>query len=47
VIDADLVLRDRSQPTRLLAEYDRGDLLHPNTTGGIAVANSIDLSLLR
>jgi lysophospholipase L1-like esterase len=47
VVDADLVLRDPSQPTHLLPAYDSGDHLHPNTVGGIAVANSINLRLLR
>jgi lysophospholipase L1-like esterase len=47
VVDADLALRDPSQPTRLLPAYDSGDHLHPNTLGGQAVANSIDLRLLR
>jgi lysophospholipase L1-like esterase len=46
VVDADRVLRDPKQPTRLLLAYDSGDHLHPNTDGGIAVANSIDLRLL-
>jgi len=47
VVDADKVLRDPSMPTRLLLAYDSGDHLHPNTDGGRAVANSIDLKLLR
>lgn len=47
VVDADRVLRDPSQPTRLLPAYDSGDHLHPNTDGGRAVADSIDLKLLR
>jgi lysophospholipase L1-like esterase len=47
VVDADKVLRDPAQPTRLLLAYDSGDHLHPNTDGGKAVANSIDLKLLR
>jgi lysophospholipase L1-like esterase len=47
VVDADLVLRDPSQPTRLLPAYDSGDHLHPNTEGGRAVANAIDLKPLR
>lgn len=47
VVDADLVLRDPTQPTRLLPAFDSGDHLHPNTAGGVAVANSIDLKLLR
>jgi lysophospholipase L1-like esterase len=47
VVDADQVLRDPSQPLRLLPAYDSGDHLHPNTAGGVAVANSISLKLLR
>ena len=47
VVDADLVLRDPSQPARLRAAYDSGDHLHPNTDGGRAVADSIDLKLVR
>jgi lysophospholipase L1-like esterase len=47
VVDADLVLRDPSQPSRLIPAYDSGDHLHPNTAGGRAVADSIDLKLLR
>lgn len=47
VVDADLVLRDPSQPTRLLPAHYRGDHLHPNTAGGVAVANAIDLRMLR
>jgi len=47
VVDADKALRDPAQPTRLLPAYDSGDHLHPNTDGGRAVANSIDLKLLR
>jgi lysophospholipase L1-like esterase len=47
VVDADLVLRDPSQPTRLLPAYDSGDHLHPSIVGGQAVANSIDLGLVR
>lgn len=47
VIDVDHVLRDPSQPTRLLPAYDSGDHLHPNTNGGQAIANAIDLRLFR
>jgi lysophospholipase L1-like esterase len=47
VIDVDQVLRDPSHPTRLLAIYDSGDHLHPNTNGGRAIANAIDLKLFR
>ncbi len=47
VIDVDMILRDPSQPTRLLAAYDNGDHLHPNTAGGRAIANAIDLKVFR
>jgi lysophospholipase L1-like esterase len=47
VIDVDALLRDPSQPTRLLAAYDSGDHLHPNTAGGQAIAKAIDLKLFR
>ena len=47
VVDADLVLRDPANPTRLLPSYDSGDHLHPSLAGGVAVADSIDLRLLR
>jgi len=46
VIDADRVLRDPNQPTRLLPAYDTGDHLHPNKAGGAAVAKAIDVKLL-
>ena len=47
VVDVDQVLRDPSHPTRLLPAYDSGDHLHPNTNGGQAIANAIDLRLFR
>jgi lysophospholipase L1-like esterase len=47
VVDVDQVLRDPSHPTRLLPAYDSGDHLHPNTAGGKAIANAIDLRLFR
>lgn len=47
VIDVDRVLRDPAQPTRLLPIYDSGDHLHPNTNGGRAIADAIDLRLFR
>jgi lysophospholipase L1-like esterase len=45
VIDVDRVLRDPTHPTRLLPAYDSGDHLHPNTDGGRAIANAIDLRI--
>jgi lysophospholipase L1-like esterase len=47
VIDFDEVVRDPSQPTRLLPAFDGGDHLHPNDAGFKAMAESIDLALLR
>jgi lysophospholipase L1-like esterase len=45
VIDVDRVLRDPTHPTRLLPAYDSGDHLHPNTDGGRAIADAIDLRI--
>ena len=47
VIDVDAILRDPAQPARLLPAYDNGDRLHPNTAGGRAIANAIDLRVFR
>jgi hypothetical protein len=47
VIDFDEVVRDPREATRLLPAFDAGDLLHPNDAGFRAMAESIDLALLR
>ena len=47
VIDFDLVLRDPTQPSRLLPAYDSGDHVHPNDDGYRAMAEAIDLALFR
>ncbi|WP_379869138.1 SGNH/GDSL hydrolase family protein [Marinactinospora rubrisoli] len=47
VLDFDAVLRDPDDPTRLLPAYDSGDHLHPGDAGLRAVAESIDLEVLR
>jgi lysophospholipase L1-like esterase len=47
LIDFDAVVRDPAQPTKMRADYDSGDHLHPNDTGYRAMAESIDLSLFR
>jgi lysophospholipase L1-like esterase len=47
VIDFDKVLRDPSQPARLLPAYDSGDHAHPNDVGCKAMADAIQLSLFR
>jgi lysophospholipase L1-like esterase len=47
VIDFDAVLRDPSQPTRLLARFASKDHLHPNDDGYRAMADAIDLALFK
>jgi lysophospholipase L1-like esterase len=47
VIDFDAVLRDPNDPTKLLPQYDSGDHLHPNDAGYQAMANSLNLELLK
>lgn len=47
VFNFDAVVRDAGQPARLLPAFDSGDLLHPNDAGFRAMAESIDLALLR
>ena len=47
VIDFDKVVRDPDQPTRFLPRFDPGDHLHPNDAGYEAMANAIDLELLK
>ena len=47
VIDFDVVTRDPAQPTRFLPAFDSGDHLHPNDAGYQAMADAIDLRLLR
>jgi lysophospholipase L1-like esterase len=45
VIDFDAVMRDPAHPTRMRAEFDSGDHLHPNDAGYVAMGNAIDLRL--
>ncbi len=47
VIDFDQAVRDPADPHRLLAGYDSGDHLHPNDAGYQAMADAINLALLR
>jgi lysophospholipase L1-like esterase len=47
VIDFDSVVRDAAQPSKLKAEFDVGDRLHPNAAGYEAMANSVDLGLFK
>jgi lysophospholipase L1-like esterase len=45
VIDLDAVMRDPADPTRLRADVDSGDHLHPNEFGYRVMADAIDLGL--
>jgi lysophospholipase L1-like esterase len=47
VLDFDRLMRDPSRPTRMRAEYDSGDHLHPGPAGYRAMADSIDVNLFR
>jgi lysophospholipase L1-like esterase len=47
VLDFDAVVRDPQRPSRMLPAYDSGDHLHPGDTGLAALADSVDLPLLR
>jgi lysophospholipase L1-like esterase len=46
VADFDAVLRDPSDPAQMQPVYDSGDHLHPNDTGYLAIADSINLQIL-
>jgi lysophospholipase L1-like esterase len=46
VIDFDAVLRDPQRPSKIRAEYDAGDHLHPNDEEYKAMGDSVDLKLL-
>jgi lysophospholipase L1-like esterase len=47
VVDFDAVLRDPSNATRFLPQYDSGDHLHPNDAGYQAMANAVNLEWLK
>jgi lysophospholipase L1-like esterase len=47
VIDFDALTRDPSDPSRMKAEYDSGDHLHPSIAGYKAMGEYIDLKLFR
>jgi len=47
VLDFDAAIRDPRKPTQLLARYDSGDHIHPNDDGYAAMADAVDLDLLR
>ena len=43
VIDLDTALRDPADPSRMAADYDSGDHLHPGDAGNRAMAEAVDL----
>lgn len=45
VVDFDSVVQDPLDPTRLRAEFDSGDHLHPNELAQTAMGQAIDLAL--
>lgn len=47
VLDFAAATQDPARPTRMRAEHDSGDRLHPGPGGYTAMANSIDLALFR
>lgn len=47
VIDFDKAIRDSKNPLMLFPAYDCGDHLHPNDAGYKAMANAVDLSILK
>jgi lysophospholipase L1-like esterase len=46
IIDMDGEMRDPASPTRLRADWDSGDHIHPNTAGYAAMANAVPLEML-
>jgi lysophospholipase L1-like esterase len=46
VIDFDAAVRDAADPSRIKAQFDSGDHLHPNDAGYAAMADAIDLGML-
>lgn len=47
VVDFDAALRDPAHPSRLRAEFDSGDHIHPNDAGYQKMADAINLSLFQ
>ncbi|MEV1019312.1 SGNH/GDSL hydrolase family protein [Streptomyces sp. NPDC050264] len=46
VLDFDAVVRDPARPSRMRADFDSGDHLHPGDAGLAALADSVDLRIL-
>jgi lysophospholipase L1-like esterase len=47
VVDFDKLMRDPANPNLILPAFDSGDGLHPSPAGYKAMANAIQLSLLK
>ncbi len=47
VIDFEAVTRDPQHPSRMRAEFDSGDHLHPNDAGYKAMGDAVDISLFK
>jgi lysophospholipase L1-like esterase len=47
IIDFDKTICDPEIPTRVRQEYDSGDHIHPSAAGYKAMADAVDLALLR
>ncbi|MFA6311336.1 MAG: SGNH/GDSL hydrolase family protein [Sterolibacterium sp.] len=47
VIDFEAALRDPGDPSRLAAEFDSGDCMHPNTAGQQALGAAVNLELFK
>jgi len=47
IVDQDSATHDPANPTQYLPSYDSGDHLHPNVAGLQAIADSVDLTLLK
>jgi lysophospholipase L1-like esterase len=45
VVDLDAATRDSDHPTRIRADYDSGDHIHPNDLGNQAMADKVDLAV--
>lgn len=46
VFDFDKAIRDPSDPTRMLPQYDSGDHLHPNDAGYQKMADTVNLAVI-
>ncbi len=47
VVDFDLAIRDPARPGCMRREFDSGDGIHPNDAGYKAMADAVDLAMLR